>query len=520
MLVISRLRRRATQDGGSALLSVLIVMLVLTVGGLVLATVVTNTSGVLADSRSKAQSRAAADAGMAEVVASLKRGDIPCGDSDSGVAVDGGGSPEYDYRITCTEGTVTIRVNAAVDGARTAVESIYAYTPEEYNGGDMVFFGTGNVTFTQEVKTSAGGRLLSIIIPMASFTCQSFIPANITAYGDIDANGGCTIGGSAISATGVLDMCCGTDVIEGDVATSGTGTSTVRGMLKGNLHTNGPVTFGWEGKQVAGSATINGNAQLGNVKINGSLTVPSSKTITAQSGTVVGGTVRPSTVPGPTPPVLPPWFEYKFDAADWSGYQIVALTSSGSGNTSCNGFNSSPGSAWTALGTYTSPVVIDARACSTLSSNNGSNPTIELKSNVVLLAKKFDLSGAKFKAAAGVAGKPKLWVMTEDPTPGDSKPTCPSGYGDLLVNGTQADLTIKAMAYTPCRINVAGGAYGVQDKWNGTFYGGGWNYGGGLTFTADPIAVPGMGEEESGGAADGTLGSLLASRDVEYEVIG
>jgi hypothetical protein len=164
-------------------------------------------------------------------------------------------------------------------------------------------------------------------------------------------------------------------------------------------------------------------------------------------------------------------------------------------------------------------VIIDARACSTLSSNNGSKPTLGIKTNVVLLAKKFDLSGLTVKAGSGVAGKPKFWVMTEDPIPADNAPTCGSGYGELLINGTVTDLTVKAMAYSPCLIRVAGGAYGLQDKWNGSFYGGGWSYGGGLTFTADPIGVPGMGVDESGSAGGGGLGALISTRDVPYETI-
>lgn len=519
MLVNIAERLQKSRDEGSALVSVLIIMLVLTIGGLTLATIVTNTSGVLVDTRSQSQSRAAADAGLAEVVAELKRGEALCGTSDTDIEVDGSGSPLYDYEVVCGSGFATVRVNAEQDGARTSVQAVYAKAEAASSGGDMVFFGSGNVTFTSEVKTSADGRLLNIVVPQASFTCQALIPGNITASGDIKANGGCTIKGSATSAAGVIDMCCGSDTIEGNVQTSGTGSSTVRGTLKGSLHTNGRVEFGWEGKQVAGSVIANGDVQLGNVLINGSLTLPTSKTYTQQSGTVVGGTIRPATVAGPAAPALPGWFEYKFKTSDWPGYQILTLKASGSGNDTCNGFNSHPAAAWPALQSYTSPLIVDARACSTLSSNSGTKPTLSIKTNIVLLAKKFDLSGLTIKAASGVAGKPKVWFMTEDVTPGDNAPTCGSGYGDLGINGTIADLTVKAMAYTPCKINIAGKAYGIEDKWNGSFYGGGWNYGGGLTFTADPIGVPGMGIDESGSSGSGGIGALISSRDVPYETI-
>src|SRR5690606_25664426 len=135
---------------GSALVSVLIVMLVLSIGGLVLASIVTNTSGIVVDSRSKAQSRAAADAGLAEIAAQLDRRDLSCPATGTtatgtGVAVDGPGSPTYDSGVSCASAFATIRATAVVGGARTAVQATYAHTPEAPTGGDMLFFGTGNV---------------------------------------------------------------------------------------------------------------------------------------------------------------------------------------------------------------------------------------------------------------------------------------------------------------------------------------------------------------------------------------
>ena len=67
-------------------------------------------------------------------------------------------------------------------------------------------------------------------------------------------------------------------------------------------------------------------------------------------------------------------------------------------------------------------------------------------------------------------------------------------------------------------IDVDGLASGISDAWSGAFYGGGWDHGGGLTFTADPIALPGM---SSGGAGGGTgvVGGLVSQRDVAPQVI-
>ncbi len=520
MLVTANERMRTAREDGSALISVLIIMLVLSVAGLALASIVTNTSGMLVDTRSQVQSRAAADAGLAEVVTQLKRKVIACpvapetvtkGKDKAVSAV--AGAPTYSYTVVCGGGFATITSFSSVGSARTGVQARYVYSTSPSTGGDMVFFGTGNVTFTYEVKTAAAGRLLNIVVPQASFTCQSLIPGNITAKGDVKANGGCTIKG-AVASGGTLDMCCGSDTIEGNVTTSGSGSSTIRGALGGSLQANGRVEFGWEGKKVLGSVTANGDAQLGNVRIEGALTLPSSKTLNQQSGTVVGGVVRPSMVGGPAAPVFPGWFEYKFTPSDWTGFTVVTLSATGSGVGTCGYFNSHPAAGWPSLASYTTPTIIDARACGSLTSNNGTNPTVALKTNVVLLANQFDLTSLSLKAAPGLASKPKVWIMTEDLNPGDNAPTCAGG--NIGINGTIADTSIKAMAYTPCTIAVAGMKV---DAWNGSFYGGGWSYGGGLTFTADPIGLPGMGIDEDGGAGSEGIGALVSQRDVPWQVV-
>ena len=109
--------------------------------------------------------------------------------------------------------------------------------------------------------------------------------------------------------------------------------------------------------------------------------------------------------------------------------------------------------------------------------------------------------------------------MTEDPTSTDHKPTCPSGYGPLIINGTVTDTSVTAMAYTPCIIDVGGNAAGIDDAWSGSFYGGGWQYGDGLTFTADPIALPGQTAANGSGGGIGVLGGLISQRDIAPQEI-
>jgi hypothetical protein len=485
-----------------------------------LAAIVTNTTTTLADSRSTVQSRAAADAGLADAVSALRRGAVGCNAGQRNIRVDAtdASSPTYSYRVTCGTNRATITSTGKAGAGMTTTQAVYQFTVNPASDGDMVFFGTNDVTFTAEVKTLAPGRLLSIVVPQAKFVCQTLIPGSITIGGNIEANGGCTIKGD-VTATGSVDMCCGTDLIEGNLSTSGTASGVLRGTVLGHVHANGALTFGWEGKQVGKSVTTSGDVKLGNVKIGGTLTLPASKTYTRQDGIVTGGVFRPATVEGPTPPTLPTWFEYKYKLSDWPGYGVLTLVNSGTGTGTCSWFNSSPGSGWAALATYTTPMIIDARACGNLSSNNGSLPVLSLRTNLVILAKSFDLTALTMKAASGLPAKPKVWFVTEDVTPSDGKPTCGSGYGALDINGTVLETSITAMAYTPCVISVHGNAAGLNDAWGGAFYGGGWHYGDGLTFTADPIALPGQTASNGAGSGLGVLGGLISQRDIAPQEI-
>ncbi|WP_240642331.1 polymer-forming cytoskeletal protein [Microbacterium sulfonylureivorans] len=520
MLVTRGARLADPGDRGSTLVSALVVMLVLSIGGLALAAIVTNTTATLSDSRSTAQSRASADAGLAEAVSALRRGSLACPGALHDVRVDGtdAKSPTFSYSVTCGAGVATITATGKAGTGMTTTQAVYRYTETPSIAGDMVFFGTGSVDFTYEVRPMATGRLLDIVVPQATFDCHTMLPGNITVGGNIEASGGCTIKGN-VRAGGIVDICCASDTIEGDLSTSGTGAGKVEGTILGNIHANGALNFGWGGKRVGKSVTTSGNVSLGNVRIDGTLTLPSTRTFNQDQGAVTGGVVRPSTVAGPTPPTLPPWFEYKYKAADWPGYAVVTLVNSGSGPGSCGYFNESPGTGWTSLAGYSAPTIIDARACTNLRSGNGSTPVVSIKTNLVILAKNPDLTTLTMKAAAGLPSKPKVWFVTEDITPTDNKPSCGSGYGPTIINGTVTATSIAAMIYTPCKITVSGNAGGIRDAWSGSFYGGGWSHGSGLDFTADPIALPGMSSGSGAGGGTGLLGALVSQRDIAPQEI-
>lgn len=518
MLALNR-AIRGHDDEGSSLVAVLFVMLVLTIAGLALSTIVVNTAGLTTDTRSRAESRATADAGMAATVASLKRGEITCPTAPAKtapvtVAVAGAGTPTYTYSVSCTSSLAMVRVNADIRGEKTALQAEYGFAASFSQGGDMVFFGTNAITFNSNVVVTDPGRKVNIVIPQATkFSCNAAIPGNLTVKGDVATQSGCNVSGN-VAAGGTLDMCCGSDTFQGDLTLRGTGSSTIRGTINGNINANGALEFGWESKTIGGSVTTTGGVKLGNVRIQGALTFPSTRTYTPNSGVVVGGVVRPATVAAVPALTLPTWFEYKFQASDWPGYNIVTLVNSGSGPGTCNYFNASPGTGWTTwLGSLSTDTVLDARACTILSSNNGSSPVVQLKTNLVLLANKFDLTPVRIKASPSAASKPSLYIVTEDRTPSDTNPTCGTGQGSLYINGTVIEESVRAIGYTPCVVDI--GSMGI-DQWSGTLYGGSWTPGGKFTFTADPIGLPGMGAEHGVSVETKTVGALQRQRDVPY----
>jgi Tfp pilus assembly protein PilX/cytoskeletal protein CcmA (bactofilin family) len=517
---ISRLR----DEDGSALLSVLIVMLVLGIVGLTLAAIVVNTQGLVVDSRARTEARATADAGLAATVASLKRGDIACPTAPSKLTVSNvavsadAGSPTYSYAVSCTATEAKVRVNADVRGAKTAVQADYAFATSTAQGGDMVFFGTSEITLNSNVEVTDPGRKVSIVIPQATaFNCNATIPGNLTVKGSINTQSGCNVSGN-VAAGGTLNMCCGSDTFKGELTLRGTGSSTIRGTVNGSIQANGGLEFGWENKVIGGSVTTTGDVQLGSVRIQGTLTFPSDRTYTQNSGIVVGNVIRPTTV-APVPPLsLPTWFEYKYKVSDWPGYNVVTLVNSGSGAGTCSYFNASPGTGWTTwLASFAAATVVDARACTNLTSENGSVPVVQLKHNLVILANAFDLGSITFRAAAAAAGKPSLYIVTEDRTATDNNPTCGTGQGTIKINGTVIESSVRAIGYTPCKVDV--GSKGI-DQWSGTLYGGSWTPGGKFTFSADPIGLPGMGAEHGVSVETKSVGALVRQRDVTFESLG
>ena len=501
-MLVNRLR----PSEGSTLVTVLVTMLVLTLLALTMAAAVTATARTAAHVRGNAESRAAADAGVAALVAQARRTGAFCSISATSAV-----RPVYEAASgPCSAGKVTFTSTGhASDGAVTVVEAVYGYTEVSTPGGagDMVFYG--DTTFTNEVKTySLDEDLLSIVIPTGDFTCMAAIPGNILLGGNFETKGSCAVEGG-VAAGGTLEMAVASDSIDGSVTTAGAGSNTVRGTIGGSLRTRGAIEFGWENRRVGGDVEAAGDVKLGSARVDGSLTLPASRTLTMQSGIVSGGIVRPTTVTPPTAPTFDSWFDYAYAAPDWPGFSVKTLANSGSGTNTCSYFNDWPANGWFDLALLSSPTVIDARNCSQLSANSGMQPVVDIKTDLVFLAKSFDLTRLTFESSTG---NHRIWWVVEDKDHNQT-PTCASGAGNVIINHTVMAQELTAMAYTPCVVSVHG-----TSEWTGAFYGGSFNYGGGMIFHGDPIALPGQvagspGGGSGGGSASKTLAGVISQRD-------
>jgi hypothetical protein len=472
---------------------VLIIMMVLSIGGLALAAVVTNTTSGLVHSRGTAQSRAAADAGLAQAISGARRAGDVCDIHLTGTV------PVYSVTSTCVNDKVTFRsVGTGGDGRTTTLEAVYDYTTSPAMSGEaeLVFFNSGSdsVYFTNHVMAETSGDLATILFPGGGlFECKTVVPGNIITKGSIQGQSGCTITGSVYAgglnpASGYALYLNNSDVVQGGAA------------VVGNV-------------LVAGSPGI-----------KGSLTVPSTAKVTAGWGndlkspasenTHIKGGILWSTTLGQ--PSMDPWFDYPASnlSADWPGYQILTLTST-STPYNCSTWTGKSNTFWTSYVTgLTKNTVVDARACSGgMDTAQGANSTATLGVNLVFIANHYTLGTLKLSPKPGT--DPSAWFIVPDTT-ADNSPTCPSAGKTpdyKIVTDASISVTVNAMMYTPCVITVGNGG-----TWTGSMYSGSLNDGGDITIYTSKMALPGQWGTGPGGSGSGAtmavLGDLISQRDV------
>lgn len=510
-MLVSRLVPRSDDaDRGSTIVVVLVIMLVLSIGALALGAIVVNTTVGLDRSRDTAASRAAADAGIAAAVAQARRTGDFCSldlrnrpDQPGYVAAD----PDYTVTSACADGKVTFSATGfGKTGGETDTQSVYSTIAAANLAGsaELVFFNSGSdsVYFTNHVMP-ASSTLATILFPGGGlFECKTTVPGNVITKGSIQGQSGCTINGSVFAGG------------QNPVGNGGSATA---------LYLNND-------DRVLGGAAVVGNVLIGNAPagIGGTLTVPSTATVTSRWGTTVkspttqdasvnggkaGGIIWSTTLGAP---VMDPWFEYQPKAGDWPGYDTVTITPTSSPY-NCGNINTYDTTFWSTLVTgLAKNTVIDTLACSAgiqtgSISSAGDKP--RLGADMVLLAQSFTLGDFSLTPKAGTT--PSAWFVVPDTSSADGRPTCPaSGYHGIQTDAS-ISITVKSMMYTPCTIRVGQGG-----TWTGAMYAGSLDDGGDITIYTASMALPGQWGAGAGGsgtpssATSMTLGGLLSQRDV------
>lgn len=544
MLVSRRLRERARirTDEGAALVAVVVVMLVgVIAASAITASVVFAMSSNLSNA-ARTQAFISAESGRDMALTELM-GDLgACAES-----YDRTDEPKYSVKVFHADGAVKpISSDQAIAGCPTnnstfvllrstgtgpndvtvTVETVYPLLRADSSANDMEFYHGATFDAGINLTGTTSGDPMSVMVVAGDWTCRTTVQGNVTVGGNIVGNGNCRIQGD-VHAKGNLTVQTG-DVLEGNVTTAGTGTATINGKVLGNLWVGGGINFGWTGFTFPGNVKAAGAVNFSNVTLAKKLTLPTGTSLqrdgyinisapTATDARILGGIQWTASAERPAAPEVSAWHEFKYIESEWPGYtNKITLVNSGSGPGTCNYFNAnnpSTGNAkgWRDLADLTTPTVLDARACSSLSSNNGSHPDVTIKTDLLVLAKSYDLRSLTIRAAAGTT--PKVWLTVEDPNSADDLPTCSGGAGNIAINATALVTPVQAMAYTPCTIDVKGTT--GTSQWTGAFYSGNFTYGGGLTFTGDKsIGLPGM-TSDTGANGGLSLGARLWQSEVQ-----
>jgi hypothetical protein len=441
-----------------------------------------------------------------------------------------GGGGRYTATIACNAAktAVTLTSVGTANGTSTSVQTVYSLVAETREEVDPSLTPVGLVlydgsTMGQVSLVAHGGKEPQVVSVKGPFGCRLGIPGNLIVGGDVTSSDGCNVTGD-IYAAGTITFNGGATTVRGDILAAGTGTSKINstigsataGAPLSNVRVNGDLDLLWSGAPMHANATSRGGVTVNSRVVEGSVTLPTGKTPSINGGRIVGGVVNSGSIDAVPPPPIPAWFDYQFKPSDWPGAAILTLRSSGTGAGTCASFNSSPNQGWVDLANYTGTVVVDARLCTELTSNNGGQPAPSLKaSNVVILAKKFNLGFLTMRAAPGAT--PKVWFITEDAS-ADAKPSCPLGSTapNFVINHSNLE-GVRSLIYTPCRVDVSGGGVLL-----GSLYTNGFDSGGQFTIKGELMSLPGMSPPDGGyggtpvvvETGDYDLGAVVSRRDV------
>ncbi|MCC6496573.1 MAG: polymer-forming cytoskeletal protein [Propionibacteriaceae bacterium] len=275
-------RPGARDERGSALVSVLVMMVVLTMFALTTAAIVTNTSSTLVSGRSASQARAAADAGVAAALASFRKAEACTGTVSSATA------PVYSATCTAGPDEVTfLSTGSAEDGHQAKVQAVYAYTTAqsfEAKVGQLIVF-SGTTMYEPNKVTSTTSDRAKVIVASGDLHCDSAMFANVVTQDDFYAHSGCAVSGW-VKARGDATLYSGSSVGL-DLTSGGPAVLNSVSSVGGNLVSGGTATI-YSGSSVGKDVTAVGRVYLGSgASVVGNLT--SAGYVDLNSNSSVGG---------------------------------------------------------------------------------------------------------------------------------------------------------------------------------------------------------------------------------------
>ncbi|MCW3494792.1 hypothetical protein [Microbacterium sp. SSM24] len=291
-MLVNMLRSDTERDErGSALVSVLVIMLVLSIGGLALAAIVTNTTSMLVQNRTTVQSRAAADAGLSEAIAQGRRAGGVCA-----IGLTSTSAPRYTVSSSCSGGKVTITSTGfGEDGGTTVTNAVYSVT-SAYQGLDGALVSASGSLNVSSIDVQSATNDGDIILNTGNFDCNNSMEVDgdlIVRNGSVSLSNACLIRGD-LMASGNIVINNNAVGVGGKVVTLGSFSLTTGATVTGDVFARGTATVNSGGKVNGGITAV------GNVTISGSATrvggsIISGGAIEFNAATVVGSIVTSST---------------------------------------------------------------------------------------------------------------------------------------------------------------------------------------------------------------------------------
>jgi hypothetical protein len=399
------------------------------------------------------------------------------------------GSGAADIKIKKATSTITCQTNPTTIGGSVYIGSGDFSTSNGCNITGSVYVG-GSARIGS--GSTVGGSVSAAGIGKSSGDAVAYLAGgkvvgNVSAAGMFTMDGGSTVGGSVVSAKLPNGSTGGASVVN----PSGT-------KISGNLSTAGVIST-WANRCPAPNNTWDdaGNAC----------------SLTAAGANVVTGTVKynQTGLVGPTAPTVPDWVDYNYASTDWTALGFTVVTWPNNSDYCTIDNRTSTFAFAAALSTYTSPTVIDARACSKLVFSSSANLLITAKTDIAFIANGFSIEGLRVRSSSTT--QHKMWFVVSDKTE-NSQPTCTGSTGNITVgNSTNIESTISALAYTPCAIDNS------SATWSGQMYGATTSFHSSTQLTYSQVGLPrvnldGTDTTTVTTSSTNSIGTLVSIRDV------